>query len=132
MFLSKKQVILSSYKNKSRRTAGEIALEKLLMDFELRYVSQKGWIAGDGFYISDFYLPKPHKICIEVDGGYHNIPKQKIRDAAKTKYLLGERGLRAEIRFSNSCVLNHPARVCRVLGFIEAGFYSLLPTRIVL
>jgi len=36
---------------------------------------QKGFLAKGMHCIVDFYLPK-YKLCIEIDGGYHNRPEQ--------------------------------------------------------
>ena len=76
---------------KKRLTENITPAEKIFKDrldsLGVRYFFQKGFIKGDFYCIVDFYIPKPHKICIEIDGGYHNTPEQKRKDWAKDKYL---------------------------------------------
>lgn len=38
------------------------------------------------YYIADYYVPK-FKAIIEVDGGYHNNPEQKVKDKNRDKFL---------------------------------------------
>lgn len=49
----------------------------------------------DKFYIADFQI-KGTKVLIEIDGGYHTTPEQKIKDAYRTLLLenIGYRVLR--------------------------------------
>jgi len=67
---------------------------KYELDFKLKldqnnvkYIFQKGFFVGDFYCIVDFYIPKPYKICVEIDGGYHQTKEQIKRDYAKDKYL---------------------------------------------
>lgn len=66
---------------------------------------QKGFYKGEFHCIVDFYLPKPLKTCIEIDGGYHDTPKQKYKDYWKDKYLTEVRGFKV-IRIKNEDVKN--------------------------
>ena len=72
--------------------------EKIVYDYltkkDVRFFFQKGFIGGSNYVIVDFYLPKPFKICIEIDGGYHNTPKQKKRDLNRDDYLINYRGFK--------------------------------------
>lgn len=68
-------------------TASELVFKKKLEVLGMRAIFQKGFIAKDGFCIVDFYLPKPFKLCIEIDGDYHNEPVQQWKDLRRTKYL---------------------------------------------
>jgi very-short-patch-repair endonuclease len=81
-------------------TKEELIFSKLLDDLKIRYIFQKGFIKGDYFCIVDFYLPKPYKICIEIDGLYHLTEKQILKDKNKDNYLINYRGFKV-IRFSN-------------------------------
>jgi very-short-patch-repair endonuclease len=81
---------------RKRKLADKITpSEQIFMDrldqLGIRYMFQKGFIAGDFYCIVDFYIPKPHKICIEIDGPYHNTPEQKRKDWAKDKYLVSRK-----------------------------------------
>jgi saccharopine dehydrogenase (NAD+, L-lysine-forming) len=82
-----------------KATHAELILKAYLDFLNINYMFQKGFIAGNGFYIVDFYIPKPFKICIEVDGTYHNFEAQKEQDEIRTKYLI-KRGFKV-VRFTN-------------------------------
>jgi very-short-patch-repair endonuclease len=66
---------------------------------------QKGFFVGNNFCIVDFYLPKPYRICIEIDGGYHSTKKQAERDKNRTYYLEQQRGFKV-VRINNDDVLS--------------------------
>ena len=53
------------------------------------------------FYIADFYLPK-YRLIIEIDGEYHDDPKQRIKDNHRTKDI-EKLGLKV-LRINNSSV----------------------------
>jgi leucyl-tRNA synthetase len=91
-------------KLRENATPSELAFRLLLDKANIKYIFQKGFINGNFYCIVDFYLPKPYKIVIEIDGGYHSTPEQQRKDWARTKYL-NERGFRV-IRFKNEDVQN--------------------------
>jgi len=72
---------------KSRPTKYELRIKELLEQLGIKFIFQKGFINGDYYCIVDFYLPKPYKICIEVDGEYHFTDDMRKRDARKDSYL---------------------------------------------
>lgn len=51
-----------------------------------KIMREKGFLTHKSFILADFYLPAPHRMVIEVDGGYHLDPKQKTYDAWKDSY----------------------------------------------
>lgn len=75
----------------SNPTVYETKFKKLLDEINIRYMFQKGFIKGDLHCIVDFYLPKPYKLCIEIDGEYHNELSQVAKDINRNKYLGGFR-----------------------------------------
>ena len=81
-------------------TPSELIFKQKLDELNIYYKFQKAFIQGDYYCIVDFYLPRPHKICIEIDGEYHSNNYQQKKDIAKDKYL-NDRGLRV-IRIKNS------------------------------
>ena len=85
-----------------KATESELIFKKRLEDANINFLFQKGFIKGNFHCIVDFYLPKPHKICIEIDGGYHNTDEQIIKDKNKDAYLIS-RGFRV-IRIYNNYV----------------------------
>jgi len=80
-------------------TQSELVLKEKLGWLGIKSIFQKAFIQGEFYCIVDFYIPKPYKIAIEVDGGYHLTEEQKRKDWAKDKYLNG-RGIKV-IRLLN-------------------------------
>ncbi len=74
-----------------KATPSELIIKQKLEELSIRYFFQKAFIAGDFYCIADFYIPKPYKVVIEVDGGYHQTEEQKRLDWAKDKYLRGRK-----------------------------------------
>jgi very-short-patch-repair endonuclease len=73
-----------------RQTPSELKFTEMLKEFNIRFMSQKGFIAGNNFCIVDFYLPD-YKTCIEIDGGYHYESSQITRDLNRDYYLNKQR-----------------------------------------
>ena len=67
-------------------TNSELRFKERLEAANIKFMFQKGFIQGDNFCIADFYLPKPLKIVIEIDGSYHNTHNQQARDLNKDAY----------------------------------------------
>lgn len=97
---SLKQSLCATRANKLNinRTKAERAFLYQLKQTDINYKFQKGFIAGCNFAITDFYFPD-YKTVIEIDGGYHNTPKQQYRDKTRTAYL-NNRGIKV-IRITN-------------------------------
>jgi very-short-patch-repair endonuclease len=100
-----KQKTLFKRQDKLRNnpTESELIFKKRLDDLGIKYIFQKCFIAKDYYCIVDFYLPKPFKLCIEIDGGHHDESKQKAKDYYRTKYLTDIRGFK-ETRIKNKDV----------------------------
>ena len=86
--------------HRNNPTDAESALWSMLKGSNLGYKFRRQHIVGD--CIVDFFCCE-NDLCIEIDGGYHNIPSQINSDAERTKYLEGL-GC-TEIRFSNEEVI---------------------------
>ncbi len=65
----------------------------------VRYQFQRGFVKGGYYAIVDFHIPS-RKICIEIDGGYHNNPEQQKKDKKRDDWLTNVRGQRV-IRITN-------------------------------
>lgn len=109
--LRKRQSISSKYQKelKSRATSAEIEMQKILKRAGIKFLFQKDFI----YYIVDFYLPKPKKICIEIDGGYH-LTEEQIRYDNKKDAWLESRGYRV-VRFTNEQVFNNPMSILETI-----------------
>jgi very-short-patch-repair endonuclease len=86
-------------KLRSNPTVAELQIKKILDHLKVKYIFQKGFISGNAYVIVDFYLPKPYKICIEVDGEYHSYGQQVQKDKWKDNYLK-DRGFKV-VRIKN-------------------------------
>jgi len=70
-------------------TKGESAVKSALDNLGIRYTFQKGFLRGKTLRIVDFYITKPKRICIEVDGKYHE--KQREYDAYREREIKSQR-----------------------------------------
>lgn len=101
-FIDKQKVLFKrlSYL-RSNSTDSEKATIKILDELKIKYIFQKGFLEGDYYCIVDFYIPKPYKICLEVDGLYHEFIKE--RDMRKENYLRNYRNFNV-LRIKNEDV----------------------------
>ena len=94
--------------HRNEPTEAEAALRELLIDGGIGTPFWREQVEGSA--IVDMLLPEAG-IAVEVDGGYHDDPFQRRKDAARTQKLR-ERGLEV-IRFRNEDVLERPEWVLR-------------------
>ena len=85
---------------RSKATQSEIIFKDKLEGLKYKFIFQKSFIKGDFYCIVDFYLPAPKKLCIEIDGGYHNTPEQVRKDNYRDIYLTKERKFKV-LRLTN-------------------------------
>lgn len=103
-FKDKQKTLFARKKDLIRKATPSEKLFMLMLDTSgIQYIFQKGFINGGGYYIVDFYIPKPYKLCIEIDGGYHQTSKQILYDKRKDRYLKEERGFKV-LRINNEDV----------------------------
>jgi very-short-patch-repair endonuclease len=100
---AKPKIFQNAQRNRKQGTAAEKVLweairSKKLDGYKFRYQHPVG------LYIADFYCHDA-KLIIELDGGYHNEPTQKLYDEYRTDFL-NQSGITV-IRFPNEQVLNH-------------------------
>jgi very-short-patch-repair endonuclease len=81
-------------------TESELIFQNKLDKLHIKYIFQKGFIQGRNYCIVDFYLPRPYKLCIEIDGEYHSTEERQKRDKSRDYYLVEERGFKI-IRLTN-------------------------------
>lgn len=96
---------MHALKMRQNPTSSELCLWENLKDLPIRFRRQ--YIIGD--YIADFLCLKK-KLIIEVDGGYHFVEGQLIKDAQRTERLkeLGFTVLRftnEQVLFDTECVI---------------------------
>jgi very-short-patch-repair endonuclease len=74
----------------SRKLRNHSTLDEILLWMQLRAGTVKGYTFNRqkplGNYIVDFYC-KPLKLVIEVDGGYHFTPEQRVKDQHRQQIL---------------------------------------------
>lgn len=115
-----KQKRLASYQRANRRNQNTEAVQKVAKQLEelgLRAIREKGFMTPVSFYLVDFYIPKPYKLCIEVDGPYHK--DRQWYDQQKYLYLTQTRGFRI-LRIENHKVLDPAFSVAELLPRIHA------------
>ena len=96
--------------NRNNPTEAENALWQMLRGSNLGYKFRRQHPIAD--FIVDFYCPEK-ALTIELDGGYHNDPKQKEADKLRAK-ILEDMGY-TEIRFSNEEVLHNTDSVLHII-----------------
>lgn len=117
--IKRKQKTLDERKKqlKLKATPSELIMKGLLLILKPKVGGvkfQKGFIAGNGYCICDFYIPQMG-ICIEVDGKYHWNEEQKKKDWYKDKYLTKERKMRVFRITNEECVDLTPERLLIML-----------------
>lgn len=86
-----------------KQTEAEKRFKIVLKLLQIEYEFQKIFYTETTFFIADFYLPK-YKVVYEIDGGYHNEKKQKIKDDNRSKEL--KKFVRQVYRLTNKCLDN--------------------------
>lgn len=87
---------------KKKATPTELIVKNYLEENKVKFRFQKGFM--NPFHrIVDFYLPKPHRLIIEIDGGYHN--NTKFQDKRKDEAWEYHRIIKT-LRIKNEDVLN--------------------------
>ncbi len=77
--------------------------KKMKLACPVKFKFQRAFIKGGYFAITDFYVPS-RKLCIEIDGEYHNKPEQQKKDQHRDNWLRTARGLKV-CRFTNEQAL---------------------------
>jgi len=85
---------------KKNATRHELKIYAMLERLELPFRFQKGFTAKGVMYIADFYLPKPWKMVIEIDGASHLSKAQQRIDGTRDRYFMDIRRMRV-LRMTN-------------------------------
>jgi very-short-patch-repair endonuclease len=118
-FIKEKQRLLAKYQLNMRcsPTPSEGIFESLLKEMNLPYKAQKGFFAKHkSFTILDFWLGRPYRVAIEIDGLYHTYPDVVLKDKAKEDYLKQRRF--HLIRFKNEDLSDLAAVKQRLTEFL--------------
>jgi very-short-patch-repair endonuclease len=111
--LIERQRLNSKYRERliANATPEENIVREYLDSHGIKYVFQKGFLQP--FHrIIDFYICKPYRIILEIDGGYHNNPTTKHFDAYKDKTW----GRFQTVRLTNNQINN--AEYKQVLNYV--------------
>lgn len=95
--------------NRSEPTPAEAHVIGLLDTMGERYVFEKGLFTAHKFFLVDFYFPKPRKLCLEIDGAYHDSPAQKAKDKTRDKFIRTKRKMKVK-RITNDHALSLTAQ----------------------
>lgn len=92
--------------NKRKATKAELAVMAFFYSTGIEHIFQKVFFLQDEshFRIVDFYIPKPFRTVVEVDGDYHEFTGKY--DSYKDKELLARHKKMRIIRISNENALN--------------------------
>src|SRR5690349_21613449 len=85
--------------NRANPTKAEKRIMLLLDVLGERYIFEKGFFTEDRFFLVDFYLPAPRRICLEVDGPYHD--GRLSYDFQRDCYIMRTRKINKILRISN-------------------------------
>lgn len=88
------------HENRREKTPAEAHVFELLESLGIKYVFEKGVLRKHSFYLVDFYFPKPRKLCLEIDGKYHDTPEQRIKDRNRDNFIRNKRNMRV-LRITN-------------------------------
>ncbi len=88
-------------------TPAEKHVMGLLTELSEPFIFEKGIFTSRTFFLVDFYLPKPRKLCLEIDGGYHK--GQLYYDTMRDNFIRNERKMEV-LRITNEVAqtLNAP------------------------
>lgn len=78
--------------------------DKMRVACPVKFQFQRGFIKGGYFAIVDFYIPS-RKLCIEIDGEYHNDPEQQRKDKHRDNWLRTARKMKVR-RITNKQAIN--------------------------
>lgn len=110
----------------SKATGAELKLKQFLDKNMVAYKFQKiVYISIDckqKFYIADFFF-RQYNLIVELDGGYHSTPDQKIKDDMRTMHL--RRAGYFVLRFDNSRTDDCRSLYNEILTFIQEKFGDL-------
>lgn len=90
--------------NRANPTPAEAHVMKLLDELGEQYIFEKIFLTTRRFYLVDFYLPKPRRIALEIDGESHD--RTKAYDLERDNYLTTQRYVRRMVRISNETALS--------------------------
>lgn len=99
-----KQKMANILKAQKVRTSAELQMESVLDSLAIRYLPEHTFVESiKTFYLADFYIPKPYRAVIEIDGGYHE--DEAAYDKEKNLYYIHKAKV-SVIRFTNEEVFS--------------------------
>lgn len=124
----------TSYAKKELRanaTPSELAFMSKLLDAGFyKHDFQKSFYLNDKVCIADFFIRKPHKIAIEIDGGYHFTKVQLAKDLIKDKIMLGDKQVNSVLRLTDAQAHNISIQeLSKVLRTMKKGEVTCLYNR---
>ena len=100
-----RQAKLLKYKSEllKKMTKEQVKVCEALKSVSIKHMKEKGFYSHDYFYFIDVYIKKPHKICVEIDGKYHESEQQQSKDRRKDWILRNKKGFKV-VRITNDKV----------------------------
>ena len=111
-----------------RPTVAELHVKSLLDELDEAYIFNKGFYTTNRFFIVDFYIKRRHRLCLEIDGKYHE--DRVAYDEGRDWFLKTVRNVRV-VRLKNEFALRLDATTLDVLMELPAGtpWQEALPVR---
>lgn len=109
--------IINQFKDelKEKATLAERRFEQILQKGKFKYEFQKVFKTGSGYKVVDFHLPD-YDIVVEIDGNYHDDPKQQKYDQERTRAILKVGRIKKVLRLTNEEILDDiPAKILKKL-----------------
>lgn len=97
-------------------------LDKNMVAYKFQKIVYVSIDCKQKFYIADFFF-KQYNLIVELDGGYHSTPDQKIKDDMRTMHL--RRSGYFVLRFDNSRTDDCRSLYNEILAFIQEKFGDL-------
>lgn len=109
-----KRLVRRQKQLRAKPTKAESKVIEALDSLKIRHIFQKGFMCkGDAVRLVDFYLPKPNKIIIEVDGDSHK-NKEKLDRFRESQINKSVKNV-PFIRIKNNTVFSLGDQLARIL-----------------
>lgn len=91
----------------NKPTKQEMIVMEMLNSMGVKFIFQHRIDCVEKTFFVDFYIPKPYRVIIEVDGYRHFTKHGKKKDKARSKLIARDRPGVEIMRFSNGFVDKH-------------------------
>jgi very-short-patch-repair endonuclease len=105
----KQKAVQFAERLRSKATPAESLIVKIFRSIGISYHFQKTIKTESGYRYADFFIPGINWV-IEIDGEYHDVPEQQVRDGLRTDEIVKATGYKV-VRFTNQQVMDDPVKI---------------------